>query len=646
MGLMADPAGKVGAPMDPRAGLRRLFGFDDFRPGQAEAVDAAMAGRDVLVVMPTGSGKSLCYQLPALLRDDLTVVVSPLVSLMQDQVDGLRAVAPDAVALVNAQEDPAANRAAVTRAAAGELRLLYVAPERFSSPGFVEALRRARVGLFVVDEAHCVSQWGHDFRPDYFRLADAARYLGADALVASTATATTQVAGDVARRLGLRDPVRISTGFDRPNLSFAVVRCRTRESKHAQIAAALAEPEALPAIVYAGTRAGCEALAPRLGAALGVEALVYHAGLRREERAEAQRRFMGGDVPLVVATNAFGMGVDKADVRTVCHETVPQSVEALYQEAGRAGRDGRPARCLLFAEPRDKGLHVFFIERARVDDDAFGRVAARLAEAASEEAAGELSGPEGPLAGARYNLPLRELQGTNKKDEDAIRSVLGHLVRAGVIQPSPAPPDRASGRLVSAFDGKALALCRSAANEAERARWRQYRAIWSFVEQSSCRRRAILRHFGDNTDPEPTVPCCDTCAPEIVAAVLPAGRAGAGRGARRDRPEAGRRPPAAPVPARQGGRGPAITSPPESIEQAIIEIVQQAEPGVGRTRAVEILRGGRSKVIQKHSYDGLPPYGTFSHLSSGEVLERVDAMLAEGRLRSTGGRFPKLAAAG
>ena len=281
-----------------------------------------------------------------------------------------------------------------------------------------------------------------------------------------------------------------------------------------------------------------------------------------------------------------------------------------------------------------------------MDDDAFWRVAARLAEAASEEAAGELSGPEGPLAGARYNLPLRELQGTNKKDEDAIRSVLGHLVRAGVIQPSPAPPDRASGRLVSAFDGKALALCRSAANEAERARWRQYRAIWSFVEQSSCRRRAILRHFGDNTDPEPTVPCCDTCAPEIVAAVLPAGRAGAGRGARRDRPEAGRRPPAAPVPARQGGRGPAITSPPESIEQAIIEIVQQAEPGVGRTRAVEILRGGRSKVIQKHSYDGLPPYGTFSHLSSGEVLERVDAMLAEGRLRSTGGRFPKLAAAG
>ncbi|HSS56453.1 MAG TPA: ATP-dependent DNA helicase RecQ, partial [Solirubrobacteraceae bacterium] len=353
--------------------LRSLFGFESFRPGQAEAVQALTGSgpaRDVLVVMPTGAGKSLCYQLPALMRDDLTVVVSPLVSLMQDQVEGLERVAPGRAAVVNAQQDAAANRAALARAAAGEVRLLYIAPERFSSPGFAEALRAARVGLFVVDEAHCVSQWGHDFRPDYFRLADAARWLGAHALVASTATATPQVAADIVARLGLRDPVRVTTGFDRPNLSFAVVPCRGAADKRARIAGALAADGARPAIVYAGTRAETEDLAGALEGALGTEVLAYHAGLGRQERADAQRRFMDGEVEVVVATNAFGMGVDKSDVRTVAHATVPGSVEAYYQEAGRAGRDGLPSRALLFAESRDKGLHVFFIQRAEVDDAA------------------------------------------------------------------------------------------------------------------------------------------------------------------------------------------------------------------------------------------------------------------------------------
>src|ERR671915_510938 len=207
------------------AALHDRFGFPNFRPGQREACEAALADRDVMVVMPTGSGKSLCYQLPALLRDDLTVVVSPLVALMQDQVEALESRGlGDRVALVNAQQDPSANAAALRAAADGSLRLLYVAPERFASPGFLDRMAQARVGLFVVDEAHCVSQWGHDFRPDYFRLADAARALGARAIVASTATATPRVAADVVRRLGLREPVRVATGFDRPNLSLAVVR--------------------------------------------------------------------------------------------------------------------------------------------------------------------------------------------------------------------------------------------------------------------------------------------------------------------------------------------------------------------------------------------------------------------------------------
>src|SRR4051794_14838813 len=388
--------------MDVQAALSEDFGFPRFRRGQREAVEAALAGRDVLVVMPTGSGKSLCYQLPALMRDDLTIVVSPLVALMQDQVDALRARGlGERVALVNAQQDGATNAESLARAVGGDVRLLYVAPERFSSPGFVERIARARIGLFVVDEAHCVSQWGHDFRPDYFRLADAARHLGADAIVASTATATPQVATDIVRRLSLREPVRVATGFDRPNLAFGVARPAPHE-KRPLVAELLRGDDARPAIVYAGTRAGSEELTEYLGAELGVPVETYHAGLDRGQRADAQRRFLADDVQVIVATNAFGMGVDKPNVRTVVHASVPASLEAYYQEAGRAGRDGAPARAVLLAENRDKALHVHFIKRDEVDEQLPGRLAAQL-QAASDE--GSLPG----MGPARYDMDAIDL---------------------------------------------------------------------------------------------------------------------------------------------------------------------------------------------------------------------------------------------
>jgi ATP-dependent DNA helicase RecQ len=284
-------------------------------------------------------------------------------------------------------------------------------------------------------------------------------------------------------------------------------------------------------------------------------------------------------------------------VRTVAHEAVPGSVEAYYQEAGRAGRDGAPARALLFAESRDKGLHVFFIQRGELADEGIAAVARRLDRTAVD---------------GRYDLPLAELV-TDGCDEDQVRAILGILARVGVVQPAPSTPDRSRGRVLAAFDGRAKAAARTLAGEAQRVRWRQYRAVWGFVESATCRRVALLRHFGDGSTPEPEVPCCDVCDPSVVPAAPERGRRGGAR----------------------GGDG-------ASLDDAIVAVVDAAEPTVGRTRAVEILRGGRSKVVLKHSYDGLPGYGTFAHLPNDEVLARVDALLEQGRLRSTGGHYPKL----
>jgi len=339
-----------------RAGLLEIYGHGDFRPGQAEAVAAALAGRDALVLLPTGSGKSICYQLPALLEAragaGTTIVVSPLIALMQDQVGALTGRGLAAAAL-HSHQDPAEQREVEGRLRRGELALLYVSPERAARASFRGLLERVQVALFAIDEAHCVSQWGHDFRPDYMRLAELRDHAAAP-MMALTATATSVVLEESGSGLGLRRPVLVRTGFDRPNLRFEVRALRTEAARIAGLQAELERAGlrdrrrgAGRAIVYCSTRKATERVAKALRGA-GVAAGHYHAGRTKLARERAQQAFEAGRTRVLVATNAFGMGIDLPDIRLVVHFQTPGSLAAYYQEAGRAGRDGEPARCLLF----------------------------------------------------------------------------------------------------------------------------------------------------------------------------------------------------------------------------------------------------------------------------------------------------------
>jgi ATP-dependent DNA helicase RecQ len=350
--------------------LHERFGLSAFRPGQRQAVEAVLAGRDLVAVMPTGAGKSLCFQLPALLLDGVTVVVSPLIALMKDQVDALRGAGMSAAA-IHSMLDPAERQEAEQALIDGRLRLLYVAPERLASAGFRAALRRARVTRLVVDEAHCISQWGHDFRPDYRRLAELRAELNVPA-AAFTATATPDVRRDIAVQLGLADPLELVTGFERPNLTLAVDSCRTREEK-VRAVERLVRDVGAPGIVYVATRKNAE-LWVGLLRAMGLRADCYHAGQADDVRNRVQDDFLAGRLDVMAATNAFGMGINKADIRFVAHADLPGSLEAYYQEAGRAGRDGRPSRCTLLFSPADVRTQEFFLQGANPSAAAFRAV--------------------------------------------------------------------------------------------------------------------------------------------------------------------------------------------------------------------------------------------------------------------------------
>lgn len=478
-------------PAEPEALLAHM-GLAGFRPGQRRAVQAALAGRDSLVVMPTGGGKSLCYQLPGLVGPKLTVVVTPLIALMADQLRRLTDGGHPAVMVASGMTEEA-GRASFDALRLGHARIVFCSPERFASASFLRLLEQRGVDLFVIDEAHCLSEWGHDFRPDYLRLPAVIERLGRPTVMAATATATEAVAEEIVSRLGLRDPELIRSGFDRPNLSFDVLQFEgkgTMDAKRATLAGALTDPELTPAIVYCGTRKDCESVAQLLRGD-GHSAAHYHAGLNSEARTAVQAQFMSGALDVIVATNAFGMGVDKADVRLVCHWAMPTSVEAYYQEAGRGGRDGLPARALLLASRADLSRLIHFNQQRAIEPETVaGYYQRRLVGRADQNGVIEMDAPE--------------------NDDDRVS--LAIVERAGAAHLEPIGGRQLRVTLSRPLDGYAVGrICQETKNRG----WKAYKAIEAYAFGEGCRRRTLLDHFGDATPVAPLGRCCDVCDPEL-----------------------------------------------------------------------------------------------------------------------------------
>jgi RecQ family ATP-dependent DNA helicase len=468
--------------VDLTALLHRAFGFNTFLPNQEAVCQAVIEGRDVLLVMPTGSGKSLCYQLPAIARGGTALVISPLIALMEDQVAKLKARG-FAVECIHSGRRRMDSRQACRDYLAGKLQFLFIAPERLRVTGFPEMLAKRQVSLIVVDEAHCISQWGHDFRPDYRRLGQYVPNLRPAPVIALTATATPPVQDDIVEQLGLVRPKRFIHGFRRANIAIEVVEIAP--SERSQLTRELlADPQRCPAIVYTPTRKQAESLANELSAYHAAAA--YHAGLDAERRKQVQEDFLAGKLEIIVATIAFGMGIDKSDIRTVIHTALPGSIEAYYQEIGRAGRDGKPSRAVLMHSYADRYTHDFFFERDYPDVAILESIFALLAPQPQEK---------------------RELQKQLPMDPEVFDRALEKLwTHGGAVVDFAENASRGHGDWRQPY----LAQGQHKREQIER--------MIRYAESNQCRMANVVRHFGDVADGEKPCGICDYCAPAKCSA--------------------------------------------------------------------------------------------------------------------------------